>query len=95
MAARAATKEVLPDDIHWAMFVPNIRSTCDDAQRGHWLPRVDSGEVVGCYAQTEMGHGSNVRGLQTTATYLPETDEFEVSRGRCHEAILTRPCILY
>ena len=33
---------------------------------------------MGCYAQTEMGHGSNVRGLETIATYIPETDEFDI-----------------
>lgn len=25
-----------------------------------------------------MGHGSNVQGLETTATYIPETNEFEI-----------------
>lgn len=34
--------------------------------------------MIGCYAQTEVGHGSNIRALQTTATYLPDTDEFEL-----------------
>ena len=34
--------------------------------------------VAGSYAQTELGHGSNVRGLETTATFIPETDEFEL-----------------
>lgn len=28
-------------------------------------------EYIGCYAQTELGHGSNVRGLETTATWDP------------------------
>jgi acyl-CoA oxidase len=29
--------------------------------------------MIGCYAQTELGHGSNVRALETTATFEPES----------------------
>jgi acyl-CoA oxidase len=32
--------------------------------------------IHGGYAQTEIGHGSNVQGLQTTATFDKSTDEF-------------------
>lgn len=31
-----------------------------------------------CYLQTELGHGTNVAALETTATYIPETREFEL-----------------
>ena len=31
-----------------------------------------------CYLQTELGHGSNVACLETTAAYLPESQEFEI-----------------
>ena len=41
-----------------------------------WLPRALTFKIIGSYAQTELGHGSNVRGLQTTAHYDKETDEF-------------------
>ena len=33
-------------------------------------------ELIGTYAQTELGHGTFIRGLETTATYDPDTEEF-------------------
>lgn len=33
-------------------------------------------KIIGCYAQTELGHGSNVRGLETTATWDPTDKTF-------------------
>lgn len=47
----------------------------------HWdtyLPGMLDGSLLGCFAMTETGHGSDVQSLLTTATYLPETDEIEV-----------------
>ena len=34
--------------------------------------------MIGAYAQTELGHGSNVAGMETTCTLDLETDEFVV-----------------
>jgi len=67
-----------PTQLHELMFVPNIEALCTSEQRAEWLPQCRDWRVIGCYAQTEVGHGSNVRGLETTATYLKDTDEFEL-----------------
>lgn len=63
-------------DLHWGMFVPAIKGQGTEEQQGKWLPLAYKMQIIGCYAQTEMGHGSNVQGLETTATFDPKTDEF-------------------
>ena len=35
-------------------------------------------DLLGCFAMTETGHGSDVASLRTTATYDPDTDEFVI-----------------
>ncbi|KAL9647346.1 hypothetical protein ABK040_011711 [Willaertia magna] len=36
-------------------------------------------EVLGCFGMTEKGHGSNVRGIETTATWDQQTKEFIIN----------------
>lgn len=68
-----AVADDIPLALHWVMFQPNIVSLCDDEQQSRWLPLCRDWRMVGCYAQTELGHGSNIRALETTATFLPES----------------------
>ncbi|KAH0974057.1 hypothetical protein GBA52_015956 [Prunus armeniaca] len=63
-------------DLHWGMFVPFIKGSGTEEQQKKWLPLAYKMQIIGCYAQTELGHGSNVQGLETTATFDPKTDEF-------------------
>lgn len=43
------------------------------------MPKINNYDISGCYAQTEIGHGSNVAGLETTAVFEQETDEFVIN----------------
>ncbi|XP_027335035.1 peroxisomal acyl-coenzyme A oxidase 1-like isoform X2 [Abrus precatorius] len=65
-------------DLHWGMFIPAIKGQGTEEQQQKWLPLAQKMQIIGCYAQTELGHGSNVQGLETTATFDPKTDEFVI-----------------
>src|SRR4029077_8293219 len=43
-----------------------------------YLKSIGTLELPGCFAMTETGHGSNVRGVQTPATYDHKTRSFVV-----------------
>ncbi|MBS41826.1 MAG: acyl-CoA oxidase [Nocardioides sp.] len=43
------------------------------------LSDVAAGRLLGCFAMTETGHGSNVAALETRAVYDPATEEFVVT----------------
>ena len=43
-----------------------------------FLPETITGQLTGCFAMTELGHGSDVQSLETTITWVPEDGEFEV-----------------
>lgn len=72
----AVFKEVSPFSLHFSMFIPTILGMADEEQKERWLKRAQNMEIIGTYAQTELGHGTFIRGLETTATYDPDTEEF-------------------
>ncbi|MDN4481978.1 acyl-CoA dehydrogenase family protein [Demequina lignilytica] len=43
-----------------------------------FLPGITDLTLLGAFAMTELGHGSDVQHLETTLTYMRETDEIEV-----------------
>ncbi|KAJ2940649.1 hypothetical protein O0L34_g14756 [Tuta absoluta] len=69
-------KDVSPLLLHSSMFLVTILGQSTDEQMAEWFPKAMNLEYIGTYAQTELGHGTFLRGLETTATYDLKTEEF-------------------
>jgi acyl-CoA oxidase len=68
--------------VHFGLWGGAIMGQGDGEQTGEWYGRTVSMEIFGCFGMTEIGHGSFVRGLETTATYDPATRCFDVHTPR-------------
>ena len=64
---------------HFNLFLPTLQGQASEEQCAVWLPVAKKLGMIGCYAQTELGHGSNVRGIQTVATYCPKSKQFTLN----------------
>ncbi|TXD38240.1 acyl-CoA oxidase [Lujinxingia vulgaris] len=62
--------------VQFGLFGGSIMFMGTEHHHRTYLPRLASLELQGCYAMTEMGRGSNVRDLETTATYDPDSKSF-------------------
>uniref|UniRef100_A0A8D0EEH3 Acyl-coenzyme A oxidase n=1 Tax=Salvator merianae TaxID=96440 RepID=A0A8D0EEH3_SALMN len=68
-----------PLDLHLGMFLPTLLTQATQEQQDRFFMPAWNLEITGTYAQTEMGHGTHLRGLETTATYDPATQEFIIN----------------
>ena len=64
--------------VQWGLFGSAILHLGNQTHHEKWLPDVMSLKLPGAFAMTEIGHGSDVASIGTTATYDADTEEFEI-----------------
>jgi acyl-CoA oxidase len=64
--------------VQFGLFGGAILQLGTKAHHEAYLEDLITGKLLGCFAMTETGHGSNVQALGTTATYDPDAGEFVI-----------------
>ncbi|XP_058185088.1 acyl-coenzyme A oxidase, peroxisomal [Rhododendron vialii] len=62
--------------VQYSLWGGSVLNLGTKKHRDKYYEGIDNLEYTGCFAMTELHHGSNVQGLQTVATFDPLTDEF-------------------
>ncbi|TVZ16726.1 acyl-CoA dehydrogenase [Maribacter sp. MAR_2009_72] len=62
--------------VQFGLFGGSIQKLGTKKHHDKYLTKTGEAELLGCFAMTETGHGSNVRGIKTTATYDKATETF-------------------
>ena len=64
--------------VQFGLFGMSVYFLGTEKHHRQYLASIGSLNLPGCFAMTETGHGSNVRGIETTATYDHRTKTFIV-----------------
>ncbi len=64
--------------VQWGLFGGAIENLGTERHHEAYVGKIIDLDLLGCFAMTETGHGSDVQALETTATYDPATEEFVI-----------------
>lgn len=64
--------------VQFGLFGGSIANLGTKVHHDKYLKDIGQAKLLGCFAMTETRHGSNVRGVKTTATYIKETDSIVI-----------------
>lgn len=70
---------VIKFGVQFGLFGGSILQLGTEKHHQRYLPAVGTAALPGCFAMSELGHGSNVRDVETTARFDRETDGFYVN----------------
>ncbi|KAK9272966.1 hypothetical protein L1049_003346 [Liquidambar formosana] len=62
--------------VQYSLWGGTVLNLGTKKHKDKYFEGIDNLEYPGCFAMTELHHGSNVQGLQTIAIFDPMTDEF-------------------
>lgn len=65
-------------NLHYTMFRDAIEVWGTPEQAEYWKSQLERNAIFGTYVQTELGHGTYLRGLETTATYDKQKRQFVI-----------------
>ncbi|KAJ4836034.1 Acyl-coenzyme A oxidase 3, peroxisomal [Turnera subulata] len=65
--------------VHFLLWGGAIKFLGTKRHHDRWLRDTEKYAILGCFAMTELGHGSNVRGIETVASYDATTGEFVIN----------------
>ncbi|PON81585.1 Acyl-CoA oxidase [Trema orientale] len=65
--------------VHFFLWGAAIQFFGTKRHHDKWLRDTESYLIKGCFAMSELGHGSNVRGIETVTTYDRNTGEFVIN----------------
>ncbi|MEO3761084.1 acyl-CoA dehydrogenase [Mycobacterium sp. B14F4] len=64
--------------VQWGLFGGAVENLGTERHHEAYVKKIIDLDLLGCFAMTETGHGSDVQSLETTATYDPATQEFVI-----------------
>ena len=70
---------VIKFGVQFGLFGMSVYFLGTEKHHKKYMKDIGKLELPGCFAMTETGHGSNVKGIETTSTYHPATKSFMVN----------------